>query len=120
MSNLVFLTFFSLLMLGKTQTGCFRFEIFGQFVINENYHNSRTSHDNDMKLRLLTKLDKKNKPKSKNIDNEVMSVSCNVILFLRIYGQFSSILRQDSGRMVYKVYIFIKSNLLPYKTWNQN
>ena len=34
------------------------FWISGQVLINENYHNSRTSNDIDMKLEPVTKLDK--------------------------------------------------------------
>ena len=45
------------------------FRISGQFLINENCHNSRTSNDIDMKLEPVTKLDKKNKATSKKFDN---------------------------------------------------
>ena len=37
------------------------FLISGQFLIKENYHNSRTSDDKYMKLGPVTKLDKKTK-----------------------------------------------------------
>ena len=37
-------------MLGKTQTGISDFPIFGQSLIKENYYNSRTSDDIDIKL----------------------------------------------------------------------
>ena len=39
----------------------FNFWISGQSFINKNCHNSRTSHDIDMKFRPVTKLDKRNK-----------------------------------------------------------
>ena len=42
------------------------FRISGQFFINENCRNSRTSHDIDMKLGPVTKLDKRNTTTSKN------------------------------------------------------
>ena len=47
-----------------------------------------------------------------------MPENCDVIAFFRIYDQFAR--KQDSGRMVYKSYIFINSNLLSHKTWKQN
>ena len=40
--------------------------ISGQSLLRENYHNSRTSDDIDMKLGPVTKLDKRNKTTSKN------------------------------------------------------
>ena len=39
--------------------------IFGQFFINKNCHDSRTSHNIDMKLRSATKLEKRKKVTSK-------------------------------------------------------
>ena len=59
-----------------------------------------------MRLRPVTKLDKKNK--------------FWLILIFSIYGQFGAIQQPDSGRMVCKTYIFINSNLLSYKNWKQN
>ena len=49
-----------------------------------------------------------------------MSTNCDVIIFFQIYGQFTAIQKPNSGQMVYEVYIFIKSNLLSYKSWKQN
>ena len=49
--------------------------------------------------------------------------SCEQIVTLSSfynYGQFAAIRKSDSGRMVYKTYIFINSNLLSYKTRKQN
>ena len=45
------------------------FEISGQYLLNENYDNSRASDDINMKLRPVTKLDKKNKTTSKKFDH---------------------------------------------------
>ena len=53
-----------------------------------------------MKLRPLTKLDKRNKTASKNVDNDVMSVNCDVILIFPIKSQFGAIQKLDSGRVV--------------------
>ena len=43
---------------GKLRQGHFR--ISGQSLINKNYHNSRTCHDNDIELGPVTELDKRN------------------------------------------------------------
>ena len=66
-----------------------------------------------MKLGPVTKLDKRNKTTSKKFDDNVMSGSCDVIAIFRIYGQFGAM--PDSGRIVFKNYIFINSNLLSYQ-----
>ena len=49
-----------------------------------------------------------------------MLVNYNVIIIFVIYSQFGAIRKPDSRLMVCKTYIFIKSNLLSYKTWKQN
>ena len=43
----------------NSDTGISDFQIFGQSSVNENYHNSRTSHGIDMKVGPVTKLDKR-------------------------------------------------------------
>ena len=83
--------------LGQYSDGdIFDFWIFGQSFINENCHNSRTSHDIDIKLGLVTKLDKRNEARSKN---------CDVIVFFPTYCQFADIRKPDSGILAYKSYI---------------
>ena len=62
------------------------FWISGQYFINENYHYSRNSHDIDMKLGLVTKLDKKNTATSKKFDDDVISRNCDVLVFFRFMG----------------------------------
>ena len=51
-------------------------------------------------------------------------MSCRQIMTLLSFSQFIVNLEQsgtrDSGRMVYNSYIFINSNLLPYKNFKQN
>ena len=91
------------------------FWISGQSFIKENYHNSRTSVDIDMKLELVTKLEKGNKGKSKLFDHNAILANCDVIGIFPIYGQFEVIWKMDSGGIVCKTYIFIKINLLSYK-----
>ena len=41
-----------------------------------------------------------------------MSAHGDAIAFFPIYGQFAAVWKLDSGRMVYKTYIFINNNLL--------
>ena len=96
------------------------FRISGQSLIKENYHNSRTSDEIDMKLGPVTQLDKRNKIPSKNIDDDVMSKNYDIVVIFPIYGQFGAIRKPDSRRIAYKPYIFINSNLLSYKNCKQN
>ena len=65
-----------------------------------------------MKLGPVTKPDKRNKTTSRKIDDDIMSENCDVIFIFPIYGQFGAIRKPDSGCIVCKTYIFIKSNLL--------
>ena len=44
-----------------------------------------------------------------------MSENYDVIAIFPIYGQFGAIRKPDSGRIVCKTYIVIKSKLLSYK-----
>ena len=91
------------------------FRISGQSLIKDDCHNSRTSDDTDMKLRPVTKLDKRNKTTSKKFDVDVVSENCDVIVIFRISGQFGAVRRPDSGHIVCKNYVFSNSNLFPYK-----
>ena len=68
-----------------------------------------------MKLGPVTKLDKKNTAMSKTFESDIMSPNCDAIVTFLIYAQFEAIQELDSGRMVCKTCIFIKSNLLSYK-----
>ena len=49
-----------------------------------------------------------------------MSANCDVIVILPIYGQFGAMRNPDSGRIIFKTYIFIKSYLSSCKNWKQN
>ena len=73
-----------------------------------------------MKLRPVTKFDKGNKTLSKNINDDVISENYDIIIIFPIYGQFGAMQKPDFGRIVYKIYIFINSNLLSCKNWKQN
>ena len=91
--------------LGQYSDGdIFDFWIFGQSFINENCHNSRTSHDIDIEFGPVNKLDKRNTATSKKFDDDPMSANCDMV-FSQIYGQFAAIEKPDSGRMVYKTYV---------------
>ena len=72
-----------------------------------------------MKLGPVTELDRRNKTTSKNFDNDAISAYCDVIVILPLYGQFGAIRKPDFGRIVYKIHIFINSNLFSYKTENR-
>ena len=104
----------------NSDEGISNFWTSAQSFINENCYNSRTSHDIDIKRRPVTKLDKKNSSTSETFDDDIMPSNCDVIVFFLIYGQFAAIRRPESGRMVYKTYIFINNNLLSYKNCKQN
>ena len=69
-----------------------------------------------MKLRPVTKLDKRNRTMLKKINDDVISENCDIIIIFPVYGQLGAIRKPDSGRTVFKTYIFINSNLLSYKT----
>ena len=65
-----------------------------QSLVKENFHNSRTSDDADIKLGSVTKLDMRNET-SKKIDSDVMFVSCDIIVIFAIYRfltHFSNVL----------------------------
>ena len=51
------------------------FRISCQSLIKEICHSSKTSHDIDMKVGSVTKLDKRNKTTSKKFDDDVMSAN---------------------------------------------
>ena len=69
-----------------------------------------------MKLELVTTADKRNASRSKKVNNDVMSTNCDVNVFFSIYSKFAAIHKPDSGRLVYKTYVFVNSNFLSYRT----
>ena len=83
--------------------------------MKKNCHNSKTRDDTDIKLRQVSKHDKRNKTTSKKFGGDVRSGNCDLIAILPIYGQFGAIRKPDFGRIICKTYVFIKSNLLSYK-----
>ena len=93
---MVSLTRPSLKMLVKTQTGkklrLPNFLISGQSFLNENCHNSRTSHDTVMKLEPVNKFNERNlamsKKKKKKNHDQVMSANCELLLFFQFMANF--------------------------------
>ena len=71
------------------------FRISGQSLIKENCDNSRTSDDIDMKLRPVTKLDRRNKTTSKNVTLTL----CRKIVTLLLFFGFLANLEQSGGRI---------------------
>ena len=68
-----------------------------------------------MKLGPVTKLDKRNKTRSKKFDEDVMSGNCDVIVIFQIFSQFGAVRKPDSGHRVCESYVFSNRNLLSYK-----
>ena len=52
------------------------------------------------------------------VEDDVILVNCDVIVL--IYDKFGAAWKADSGRLVCKSDIFIKSNLFSYKNSKQN
>ena len=96
------------------------FGISGQSLIKENYHNSRTGDDIDMKIRPVTKLDKRNKTASKKLT----LTSCRkIVTSLSFFGFLTN--SEQSGVRIpdtesAKGYVFSNSSLFSYKNWKQN
>ena len=72
-----------------------------------------------MKLRPVTKLDKRNKTTSKKFDDDVMSASCDIIVLFPIYGQFGTIRKPDFGRIVHKLIFLLIVTFYLTKTENR-
>ena len=75
----------------NSEGSIFDFWIFGQSRIKINCFNSRTSDDTVMKLRPVTKRDRRYKATSKKIDDDFISENFDVITIFPVYGQFGAI-----------------------------
>ena len=71
-------------------------------IINEKCHNSRTSNYTGMKLGPVTKLNKINMALSKQFDNDVILVNCEVTVIFTIYGQLGAIRKPHPWHMFCK------------------
>ena len=121
MPNQVLLNWPCLLILDKTQTRVFLVSGFlVKFLINKNCLNPRTSHDIDMKLEPVSKLDKWITTTSKKIDSHFIAANYDFITIFPIFGQFGAIRNLDSGHKVYNAYIFINRKILFHKNWKKN
>ena len=68
-----------------------------------------------MQLGPVTELCKRNKGTSKTFEDYIILENCDVIVIFPIYSQFKAFRKPDSGRIVFKTYVFINTNLLSYK-----
>ena len=99
--------------------GISNFRLSGRSFIKEDYHNSRTSDDTDMKLGPVTKLDMKSKAPSKKCDYNIMAENYDLIVIFPLYGQFGAIQKADSRRIVYKTCISLIVTFYLTKTENR-
>ena len=67
----------------NSDRGISNFQIPGQSLTKENYHNFRTSDDIDMKLGPVTKPDKGYKATSKKFDDDVILENCSAIVIFQ-------------------------------------
>ena len=67
------------------------FRASGQSLIKENFHNSTTSNNIEMKPGSLTTNDKRNRQPLKTNDNNVVSANRDAIVIFSIYDQFGVI-----------------------------
>ena len=100
----------------NSHKGISDFRISGQSLMKGNCHNSRTSDDDiDMKLRSVTKFDKRNKTTSKKLTKTSYR---KIVTLLSFFG-FLVNLEQSGGRIldkrVCKSYVSSNSNLLSHK-----
>ena len=94
-------------IIGQNSDGIFSdFRISRQFLVKENFNNSRTSDAIDMKLGAVTKIDKRNKTTSKKFDVDVMSWNCDAFVIFFIFGQFGAVQGPDSGYRLCNSYVF--------------
>ena len=79
----------------NSDVGISDFQISGQSLIKENCHNSKTSDDIDMKVRPVTKFDKRNKTISKMWTLESYRKIMTSLIFFLFLGN----LEQPGGRI---------------------
>ena len=72
-----------------------------------------------MKLRPVTKLDKRNKTTSKKFDDDVMSENCDVIVIFRIFGSFGAVWRPDTRHESAEVMFSVTVTFCLTKTKNR-
>ena len=98
---LIFLTRSSCQILDKIQTGLFPTSGFlVKSLTNKHSFNYKTSNGIDMKLGPLSKLGKRNIMTSRTFDNDLIRVNYGAIFILQIFGEFASIWKPHSGRII--------------------
>ena len=115
---LLFLLFFHLFVIFYLFFFCPKspdFWISGQLLIKENFRNSRTSNDIDIKFGPVTKPDKRNKKTSKKLTMTSCRQIVTSLLFVRFMAKFRALRKPDFRLIVCMTYIFINSNFLSYK-----
>ena len=102
----------------KSDVGISDFQISGQSLIKESFHNSRTSDDIDMKLEPVTKIDKRNKITSKNLT----VTSCQQVLTSLLFFQFMATMEQSRSRILdaYSVKLTFSLEVTFYLTKTEN
>ena len=98
----------------NTNGGISNFLISGQFLINKNFSNSRTSSDVDIKVGPVTNLTRETR-QCQNLKKKkkLKMILCQQIVTSLSFFQFIANLDQSRNRiLVCKTYIFIISNLL--------
>ena len=95
------------------------FQVSQQSFINKNCHNSRSSTDIDMKLKPVTKLEKRNTPTSKKNNkknkkkNKLMMMSCwQIVSSLSFFWSMANLEQSES-------WFFINSKRSSYKNVKQ-
>ena len=69
-----------------------------------------------MKLRPVSKLTRETWQHQKILTMKSCRLIVTAVFFFQVYGQIAAIWKPDSGRIVYKTYIFINNNLYRTKT----
>ena len=69
--------------------------MYGQYLIKQNCHNSRTSDDIDITLGRVSKRDRRNKTRSKKL---VMMSCCEIVTPLQFF-EFTTNLEQSGSRI---------------------
>ena len=72
-----------------------------KFLININFHNLRTSNDTDMKLGLLSEIQKRNTKKPKSFDGDVILANHDVAVIFLTYCRFGAIGKPEPIRNSY-------------------
>ena len=118
---LIFLTRSSCQILDKIQTGLFPTSGFlVKSLTNKHSFNYKTSNGIDMKLGPLSKLGKRNIMTSRTFDNDLIRVNYGAIFILQIFGEFASIWKPHSGRIIGNPQFSLMTTLYLTKTENRS